>query len=646
MQAESFKDIRPKSSATPMLRNGKGANHQNPNNLSVQMHNGTIGGAKNQANIPHMLTSNGSNGILKNTSHNNNAANHINRSEFNGQFQEQHHSQSLQMNPQHQSQQQFSQHHQQQHKALLNHQQSVLPPPRSLVNLPSSGRPVFNAAQQAELSRNGQMNPNGFLSSGSVPNFYSAQSAQAQTDVNNPTNQQLFRAPAQQPFMTNQRLVAIKQPNVPYNDASSMFSSSSQGVSASSSQLQQSPQMSQTVRPDQSSNQYNNYNNNNTALQQQTYVNTNPDQVYSNMNDHQQSLLPPQMHPVQHQQQNIYPQSSSSAIDSSNDFRSSTKYNDKQQMIQPQQGDLVDSAQASAVRNTEQQIKEYLKMIVDQGDPGQKYTNFDLIGEGSTGKVYLSTERDTGRRVAIKKMDITKQQRRELLLNEVATMKGYMHPNIVKMYNSYLVDHELWLVLEYLEGGPLTDIVTNTSMNEQQIATVCVQCLQALAFLHSKGIIHRDIKSDSILLASDGSVKLSDFGFCALVTDEVPRRRSLVGTPYWLSPEIISRQSYGPEVDIWSMGIMIMEMVDGEPPFYNELPIQAMKRIRDMPPPKLQNQSRISACLDNFLSRMVIKDPSQRATARELLQHPFLQQALPPTLLHPLVVQARASRNC
>lgn len=285
-------------------------------------------------------------------------------------------------------------------------------------------------------------------------------------------------------------------------------------------------------------------------------------------------------------------------------------------------------------------IREALQLIVDRGDPTTKYLNPTMIGEGSTGRVFLATERDSGRKVAIKKMDLTKQQRRELLVNEAATMKYYTHPNIVEMYNSYLVGEELWLVLEYLEGGALTDIVTNTSMNEQQIATVCLQCLQALAYLHAEGLIHRDIKSDSILLASDGSVKLSDFGFCAQVSELVPKRKSLVGTPYWLSPEIISRQPYGPEVDIWSMGIMIMEMVDGEPPFYNEPPIQAMKRIRDMPPPKLQHQSRISPYLDNFLSRMLIKDPSQRATARELLQHPFLQQAQAPSSLQPLLVRA------
>lgn len=86
-------------------------------------------------------------------------------------------------------------------------------------------------------------------------------------------------------------------------------------------------------------------------------------------------------------------------------------------------------------------------------------------------------------------------------------MRDYHHPNIVEMYDSFLVNDELWVVMEYLEGGALTDIVTHARMDEEQIATVCLQCLQALAFLHSQGVIHRDIKSDSILLAADGRVR-------------------------------------------------------------------------------------------------------------------------------------------
>ena len=87
-------------------------------------------------------------------------------------------------------------------------------------------------------------------------------------------------------------------------------------------------------------------------------------------------------------------------------------------------------------------------------------------------------------------------------------MRDYHHPNIVEMYDSFLVEDELWVVMEFLEGGALTDIVTHSRMDEEQIATVCKQCLKALAFLHSQGVIHRDIKSDSILLASDGRVSI------------------------------------------------------------------------------------------------------------------------------------------
>merc|ERR1719293_625147 len=137
--------------------------------------------------------------------------------------------------------------------------------------------------------------------------------------------------------------------------------------------------------------------------------------------------------------------------------------------------------------------------------------------------------------------------------------------------------------MEYLEGGALTDIVTNVRMSEEQIATVSMMCLKALAYLHSQGVIHRDIKSDSILLAADGNVKLSDFGFCAQISSECPKRRSLVGTPYWMSPEVISRAEYGPEVDIWSLGILLMEMIDGEPPYFDHPPLTAMQLIRALP---------------------------------------------------------------
>ncbi|XP_055339807.1 serine/threonine-protein kinase PAK 6-like [Paramacrobiotus metropolitanus] len=294
-----------------------------------------------------------------------------------------------------------------------------------------------------------------------------------------------------------------------------------------------------------------------------------------------------------------------------------------------------------------EQFRAALSLVVNSEDPREILTDFMKIGEGSTGIVCIAkqTDEDNGRIVAVKRMDLRKQQRRELLFNEVVIMRDYHHPNIVEMYDSYLVDDELWVVMEYLEGGALTDIVTSSSrLDEEQIATVALQCISALAYLHSQGVVHRDIKSDSILLHSDGRVKLSDFGFCAQVNKDTPKRKSLVGTPYWMAPEVISRLPYGTEVDIWSLGIMIMEMVDGEPPFFNEPPLQAMRHIRDMPPPRLKNVQRVSPRLLNFLDIMLVRDPAERATARELLQHPFLKQAGHPYSLVPLLNAAVAQR--
>ncbi|XP_053553879.1 serine/threonine-protein kinase PAK 6 [Bombina bombina] len=290
---------------------------------------------------------------------------------------------------------------------------------------------------------------------------------------------------------------------------------------------------------------------------------------------------------------------------------------------------------------THEQFKTALRMVVDQGDPRLLLEDYVKIGEGSTGVVCIAREKHSGRQVAVKMMDLRKQQRRELLFNEVVIMRDYQHPNVVEMYRSYLVGDELWVLMEFVQGGALTDIVSQTRLNEEQIATISKSVLQALEYLHSQGVIHRDIKSDSILLTLDGRVKLSDFGFCAQISKDVPKRKSLVGTPYWMAPEVIMRSSYGTEVDIWSLGIMVIEMVDGEPPYFSDSPVQAMKRLRDSPPPKLRNSHKASPILRDFLERMLVRESSERATAPALLDHLFLLQAGLPDCMVPLIQQYR-----
>ncbi|KAA6396945.1 MAG: putative Serine/threonine-protein kinase pakA [Streblomastix strix] len=244
------------------------------------------------------------------------------------------------------------------------------------------------------------------------------------------------------------------------------------------------------------------------------------------------------------------------------------------------------------------------------------------------------------------------------IANEIYIMKTTeVHPNIVQFYDAFAVvrkshdpqgqidkiEHQLWILLEYMPGGSGTQLLTvNGSMPEHIIAYLIREMISGLAFLHGKHRVHRDIKSDNMLLGMNGEVKIADFGYTAQLTEEVKKRKSVVGTPYWMSPELIQGLEYDEQTDIWSLGITAIEFADGEPPLSNMPPLRALFLIATQPPPRLRNPTKWSSEFNNFLTCCLQHDPKRRWTAEKLLTHPFLTgRVAQPTDLIPYILRAR-----
>jgi len=285
--------------------------------------------------------------------------------------------------------------------------------------------------------------------------------------------------------------------------------------------------------------------------------------------------------------------------------------------------------------------------VVAKEDPSTLYTDMVKIGEGASGSVYLAVHSPSGKKVAIKQMEIMMQPKPDIVVNEVILMSKCSHLSIVRFVDSYLVEGTLWVVMEFVDGEDLTQVIsTEEYLTEDVIATCLKSVCAALSHLHEQGIVHRDIKSDNVMVSIvDGQCRLTDFGFgCQLdPTEGADKRTSVVGTSFWMAPEVIQRTPYDTKADVWSLGALAYEMVEKDPPYFGNPHLKTLYQIVKLGLPPIKRE--ISDELRDFIDLCTKRAPEERPTCSELNQHPFLQRVAPSHVLQGLVGNARVAKE-
>ncbi|KAK4057771.1 Protein kinase of the Mitotic Exit Network [Microbotryomycetes sp. JL221] len=281
--------------------------------------------------------------------------------------------------------------------------------------------------------------------------------------------------------------------------------------------------------------------------------------------------------------------------------------------------------------------------VKSEGDPGvtdailmsgadmsdhvlHNYKLGEKLGQGSFGQVYRALNWLTGETCAIKQVTLTNIRKQDLpeIMSEIDLLKKLDHPNIVQYRGSVKTPQYLYIVLEFCENGSLQTITKKFGhFPESLVALYTLQVLQGLAYLHDQGVIHRDIKASNILATKDGSIKLADFGV-ATVTDG-PLDSRIVGSPYWMAPEVVEQNGATTASDVWSVGALVIELLSGRPPYYFLDPMPALFKIVNDDCPPIPDGA--SAAARDFLTLCFQKDANLRVSARKLLRHPWIMAA-------------------
>ncbi|XP_064838343.1 serine/threonine-protein kinase 10 [Oncorhynchus masou masou] len=282
-------------------------------------------------------------------------------------------------------------------------------------------------------------------------------------------------------------------------------------------------------------------------------------------------------------------------------------------------------------------------------NPNDQWEIIGELGDGAFGKVYKAKNKETGALAAAKVIETKTEEELEDYMVEIDILAKCDHRYIVKLLDAFYHDAKLWIMIEFCPGGAVdaTMLELDRGLIEPQIQVICKQTLEALVYLHSIKIIHRDLKAGNILLTLEGDIKLADFGVSAKNTKTLQRRDSFIGTPYWMAPEVVMCETmkdapYDYKADIWSLGITLIELAQIEPPHHELNPMRVLLKIAKSEPPTLDQPSKWSQEFKDFLKKSLDKNPESRPDAAQLLEHPFVCSVKTNRPLQELVAEAKA----
>ncbi|OBZ68148.1 Serine/threonine-protein kinase nak1 [Grifola frondosa] len=276
----------------------------------------------------------------------------------------------------------------------------------------------------------------------------------------------------------------------------------------------------------------------------------------------------------------------------------------------------------------------------------QLFRRLETVGKGAYGSVHKGVEIRTGNVVALKIINLDTEdddvgdiQREVALLTQLRDA-----PNVTKYFGCYLDGPRVWIVMEYAQGGSVRTLMKACKdgiLEEKYVSVITREVLTGLSYLHKSAIIHRDLKAANILVTAAGKVVICDFGVSALLVTASSKRNTLVGTPHWMAPEVAHAAAYDTKADIWSLGIMIYEMVKGSAP--NSHIIDQAKLIQLIPrmkPPRLA-EGEGSKELRDFVALCLRESPNNRLTADELSKTKWIKSVakVPVTTLKDLILR-------